>query len=85
MKPVVLVGHRHECPLHGDNEVTSGAVSALLGGREVACVGDTTGCGATIVSGSGTVMVNGKKVARVGDKTDHDGTLVEGDPGVRLD
>lgn len=84
MKPVVLVGHRHECPLHGTNEVTSGVASALFGGRQVACVGDTTRCGARITSGSSSVTIEGKQVACEGDRTDHDGTLVEGEPGVLI-
>lgn len=85
MKPVVLVGHRHECPLHGSTKVNSGVASVLLGGRQVACVGDTTSCGATIISGSSNVTIGGRRVAREGDRTDHEGTLVEGDAGVLLD
>jgi len=84
MKPVVLVGHRHECPVHGTNEVTSGVASVLLGGRQVACVGDTTGCGAQITSGSSGVTIEGRQVACEGDRTDHGGTLVEGEPGVLI-
>ena len=85
MKPVVLVGHRHECPLHGTNVVISGAPGTDFGGREVARVGDKTSCGATIISGSDGVTIGGRKVAREGDRTDHGGTLVEGEAGVLLD
>ncbi|MHC9015917.1 PAAR domain-containing protein [Stenotrophomonas bentonitica] len=85
MKPVVLVGHRHECPLHGTNEVTSGVASVLFGARQVACVGDTTSCGARITSGASGVTVEGRQVACEGDRTDHGGTLVEGEPGVLID
>ncbi|MBN3824848.1 hypothetical protein G3O00_14650 [Burkholderia sp. Ac-20384] len=81
MKPVVLVGHRHSCPLHGEGTVTSGAASFNLNGRPVACVGDHTSCGAEIETGSPGSAIDGRPVARLGDTTSHGGTLVEGDAG----
>lgn len=85
MKPIVLVGHRHACPLHGLGTVVSGASGASVGGRQVACVGDKISCGATIVSGAGGVTIGGKPVAREGDSTDHGGVLVEGEASALLD
>jgi uncharacterized Zn-binding protein involved in type VI secretion len=37
MKPIVLVGHKHDCPLHGAGEVVSGHTATLINGRAVAC------------------------------------------------
>lgn len=84
MRPVVLVGHRHSCPTHGLGIVTSGTSGVTVNGREVACVGDTTSCGAVIVTGSSSSFDN-RAVAREGDSTSHGGTLIEGDDGWLLD
>lgn len=80
MRPVVLLGHRHSCPMHGIGTVTSGTSSVTVNGRAVACIGDLTSCGAVIVSGSSTTF-GGSSVAREGDRTSHGGTLIEGDDG----
>lgn len=79
MKPVVLVGHQHSCPLHGDGTVTSGATDATVNGKAIARVGDSTSCGAVIRTGSADTLIEGQPVARQGDTTSHGGTLVEGD------
>ncbi|CAG9252150.1 MULTISPECIES: PAAR domain-containing protein [Paraburkholderia] len=84
MRPVVLVGHQHMCPIHGPGIVTTGTSGVLVGGRAVARVGDKTSCGAVIVSGSSSVF-DGSGVARMGDSTSHGGTLIEGDSGWLLD
>ncbi|MBA1198643.1 putative Zn-binding protein involved in type VI secretion [Pseudomonas sp. BIGb0278] len=81
MKPIVLIGHKHDCPIHGIGEVVSGTSATRVGGREVACVGDRISCGAVIESGSPSYAIAGKAVARLGDTTDHGGTLIEGDSG----
>ncbi|MGG5292321.1 PAAR domain-containing protein [Pseudomonas shirazensis] len=81
MKPIVLIGHKHDCPIHGIGEVVSGTSATMVSGREVACVGDRTSCGAVIESGSPSYAIAGKAVARLGDTTDHGGTLIEGDSG----
>ncbi|CAD5106245.1 PAAR domain-containing protein [Zestomonas carbonaria] len=81
MRPVVLVGHRHSCPIHGEGTVVSGAASADINGRPIARVGDSISCGAVIVSGSPGMIIEGQPVARQGDATSHGGTLLEGDPG----
>ncbi|GLO29284.1 MULTISPECIES: PAAR domain-containing protein [Pseudomonas] len=85
MNPVVLVGHRHVCPLHGINEVESGSATYIFNGRAVARVGDRTTCGAVIESGAEHFLVEGAAVARKGDRTDHGGVLEEGDDGWMLD
>ncbi|WP_414648248.1 PAAR domain-containing protein [Dyella sp.] len=77
--PVVLVGHRHSCPFHGDGRVTTGTKGGMVRDKLVACVGDRISCGATIISGSPGASLHGKPVARKGDTTDHGGTLEEGD------
>ncbi|WP_296229828.1 PAAR domain-containing protein [Pseudomonas sp. UBA4617] len=51
MKPVILVGHRHVCPLHGTNPVESGSSAYTFNGKPVARVGNRTTCGAVLVSG----------------------------------
>lgn len=79
MQPIVLLGHLHQCPLHGTGTVTSGAGSFLVNGTPVARVGDLTRCGAVINSGSATCHIEGQPIARVGDTTDHGGSLIEGD------
>ncbi|AYG45208.1 hypothetical protein DV532_13250 [Pseudomonas sp. Leaf58] len=85
MKPVVLVGHRHFCPLHGPNQVESGSARYTFNGRPVARVGDRTTCGAVIESGAEHFLIEGAAVARIGDRTDHGGVLEEGDAGWMLD
>lgn len=79
MKPVVLVGHAHDCPLHGRSTVETGAKRYTLNGKAVARVGDRTGCGAVIMTGARHYQVEGKAVARAGDRTDHGGVLIGGD------
>lgn len=81
MKPVVLVGHQHRCPLHGNGHVTTGASEATLNDRAIARVGDSISCGAVIQTGSADNLVEGQPVARVGDTTSNGGILVEGDDG----
>ena len=81
MKPLVLVCHAHECPMHGKGTVTTGAPGFSSDGRDVACVGDKTSCGATIITGNAGIRINGNPAATVGDVTDHGGTLTEGDSG----
>ncbi|WP_420995074.1 PAAR domain-containing protein [Cupriavidus sp. 30B13] len=85
MQPIVLVGHRHFCPIHGAGTVISGATNANVGDRAIARVGDKISCGAVIVSGSAVATIEGKSVARQGDTTSHGGTLIEGDSGWRVD
>jgi uncharacterized Zn-binding protein involved in type VI secretion len=84
MRPVVLVGHRHSCPMHGMGAVTGGTNGVTVNGRAVARIGDPTSCGAIIVTGSSSTF-GGKGVACKGDMTSHGGTLVEGDDGWLLD
>ena len=57
MKPVVLVGHRHECPLHGVNQVESGNATYTFNGRAVARVGDRTTGGAVIDMDESTLLL----------------------------
>lgn len=53
-------------------------------GNPVACVGDKTGCGATIIEGAPLAIVDGDLIAFVGAKTDHGGTLISGSPSVMV-
>ncbi|WP_330996475.1 PAAR domain-containing protein [Burkholderia cepacia] len=85
MRPVVLVGHRHSCPIHGDGTVVSGAESAAINGRAIARVGDRISCGAEIQTGSPGTEIEGQPVAREGDTTSHGGTLVEGEAGWQVE
>ncbi|MCO7568267.1 PAAR domain-containing protein [Pseudomonas sp. S 311-6] len=79
MRPVVLVGHRHDCPLHGAGTVVTGSANYTFNGKAVARVGDRISCGALIISGSTGYYIEGKAVARQGDHTDHGGVLIDGD------
>lgn len=79
MRPVTLVGHRHDCPLHGAGVVETGSAGYTFNGKPVARVSDRISCGALIVSGSTSYRIEGKAVARQGDETDHGGVLTEGD------
>ncbi|KRA01049.1 MAG: PAAR domain-containing protein [Achromobacter sp.] len=81
MKPIVLVGHRHSCPIHGNGTVVTGASEAIVNGRAIARIGDRISCGAIIQTGSPGTIIEGQPVARQGDKTSHGGTLVEGEAG----
>ncbi|MDH0649322.1 PAAR domain-containing protein [Pseudomonas sp. GD03858] len=81
MRPVVLVGHQHDCPVHGKGTVETGSPTYQFNGRAVARVGDRISCGALIVSGSASFRIDGRHVAGQGDQTDHGGVLVEGDSG----
>ncbi|MBI6898565.1 PAAR domain-containing protein [Pseudomonas putida] len=80
MKPVVLVGHRHLCPLHGEGTVISGAANATVNGRAIARMGDELSCGEVIETGAAYTLIEGSPAARQGDKTSHGGVLIEGDP-----
>ncbi|MDU9389342.1 PAAR domain-containing protein [Pseudomonas sp. zfem002] len=81
MQPIVLLGHQHDCPIHGKGIVTSGATDATVNGKPIARVGDSISCGAVIQTGSADTFIEGQTVARVGDTTSHGGILVEGDAG----
>ncbi len=81
MKPIVLVGHQHNCPLHGAGTVVSGASQAQVNGRAIARIGDQISCGAVILTGSPGTIIEGQPAARLGDTTSHGGTLVEGEAG----
>lgn len=85
MKPIVLVGHRHSCPLHGEGIVETGASATFVDGRAVARVGDCISCGAVIETGAACTIIEGQPAAREGDTTSHGGTLIEGDPGWLID
>lgn len=85
MRPIVLVGHRHVCPLHGTGVVVSGDSGMVSSGKEVACIGHQTSCGAVIQTGSSQFEINGKGVARMGDTTTHGGVLVEGEENWQID
>lgn len=85
MKPIVLVGHRHSCPIHGEGTVETGASAASVDGRAIARVGDRISCGAVIETGAGGTIIEDQPAAREGDTTSHGGILVEGDPGWLID
>lgn len=78
MPPIVLVGHRHSCPVHGDGTVTTGTSGVIVNDRAAACIGDHVSCGAVITTGSASTF-GGQGIAYVGCRTSHGGTLVEGD------
>ena len=81
MKPIVLVGHRHSCPIHGEGTVTTGSDANVADGRPVARVGDKISCGTVIETGADCTIIDGQPAAREGDTTSHGGAVVEGDSG----
>ncbi|MEZ2350845.1 PAAR domain-containing protein [Caballeronia sp. RCC_10] len=85
MPKVVLLGHRHQCPEHGEGVVTSASTGLEVNGRPAAGIGDSISCGAVIVSGSSSAEFGNRRVARVGDTTSHGGVLVEGADGFELE
>ncbi len=80
MKPVARLGDLHQCPKHkhGTTAITQVAGNSTDDGRPIACVGDKTACGATIIEGSSTAFIDGRAVAYVGCKTDHGGVIITG-------
>lgn len=85
MKAVVLVGHRHYCPIHGEGEVTTGSSTTMSSGRPITRVGDEVSCGAVIETGSPYHLDEGRPIARIGDSTSHGGSLEQGDSGWMID
>jgi len=86
-KPAATLGDMHSCPIkgHGTTPIVSGSGSLKVNGKPTACVGDTTGCGATIIEGAPVMMANGQLVAFQGSKTSHGGTIISGDSALMLD
>ncbi len=86
-KPAATLGDMHSCPIkgHGTTPIVSGSGSLTVNGKPTACVGDTTGCGATIIEGAPNAMANGQLVAFLGSKTSHGGTIISGDSSLMLD
>ncbi|WP_281212057.1 PAAR domain-containing protein [Pseudomonas fulva] len=85
MRSIVLLGHAHDCPLHGAGTVETGASATFVNGKAVARVGDRISCGAIIETGANCTLIEGQPAARAGDTTSHGGTLVEGYPGWLVD
>ena len=85
MSQIVLLGHRHQCPEHGQGVVITASTGLEVNGRPAAGVGDLISCGAVIQSGSSTASFGNRSVARVGDTTSHGGVLIEGDEGFNLE
>jgi uncharacterized Zn-binding protein involved in type VI secretion len=65
MKPAATVGDKHVCPVpgHSPSTVVSGSGLLTVNGKPTACVGDTVGCGATIIEGAPVAMAGGQLVA----------------------
>lgn len=51
-KPVVVIGDKCTCPVHGHQNCTiaSGSATHSINGKAVAYDGDKTSCGATLIS-----------------------------------
>ncbi|WP_159836765.1 PAAR domain-containing protein [Burkholderia sp. 8Y] len=82
MPKVVLLGHHHHCPEHGEGVVITASTGLEVNGRQAAGVGDLISCAAVIVSGSSFASFGDRSVARVRNTTNHGGVLLEGDDGV---
>ena len=77
--PIATLGDIHQCPLHGTTSIVSGDILHKVNGKPIACVGDKTGCGATIIEGVHLSKIGGKAVAYQGAKTSHGGVIISGD------
>jgi uncharacterized Zn-binding protein involved in type VI secretion len=57
---VARQGDLHSCPIpgHGITAITTGSPDTDANGQPVARIGDTCGCGATLVSGSPDTFCN---------------------------
>jgi uncharacterized Zn-binding protein involved in type VI secretion len=59
------VGDNHTCALppqagpHPPTVIVKGSFTVYVGGRPAARLGDTVGCGATIVRGASNVLIGG--------------------------
>lgn len=75
-RPFICIGDTHS---HG-GAVTSGATDSDIGGKAIACLGDTAVCSVhgpvKIVSGDPNVTFGGRPVARDGDKLSCGAVLV---------
>ncbi|AXO87917.1 hypothetical protein DZC75_07835 [Pseudomonas parafulva] len=64
MKPIVLIGHKHDCALHSEGEVVSGAIyhcgawSFHFKGQEVARQGDHIERGGVLIEGDPNCQVS---------------------------
>ncbi|WP_158259917.1 PAAR domain-containing protein [Phyllobacterium phragmitis] len=68
----------------GDSVICKRGASTIIGGsqhrcegKQIARVGDATGCGCTISQGSGHVKCGGQAVARQGDALSCGGSIVQ--------
>ncbi|HUJ10355.1 MAG TPA: PAAR domain-containing protein [Verrucomicrobiae bacterium] len=63
--PAAVQGTLHTCAMppdagpHPPTPIAMGSSTVFIGGQAAARVGDSTGCGASIVSGETTVIVGG--------------------------
>ena len=71
-----------QAPCPAGSSVTSGSGDVMVGGKQAARAGDSTGCGSTVVEGSSNVFINGKPAAVQGSSTGCGGSIVTGSSGV---
>ena len=63
--PAAVAGDMHSCAMppnagpHPPSPFTVGSSTVLVGGRSLLRVGDSSGCGASIIAGATNVMVGG--------------------------
>lgn len=77
---------QHACPQkgHSINAIANGSPNVFINGVPAARIGDSTGCGATILSGSSTVFINGVPAAIMGSATSHGGVIISGSGNVLI-
>lgn len=76
MPQIARIGDAVTCP-KGQTTIVGGSQNQA-GGQGIARVGDSTGCGCTILSGAKNVSCNGQKVAHVGSMVSCGGTVTGG-------
>lgn len=84
MLPVARLTDTHDCPVHGRNVIASCQSQATVDNLPIACVGDKTACGATIVTGSSNFTINGRPVAYLGSATSHSGVITTGSTTITI-
>ncbi len=80
--PALATDPGGQAPCPAGSAITSGSSNVIVGGKQAARAGDTTGCGSTIVEGSSNVFINGKPPAVQGSSTGCGGGVVTGSSGV---
>ena len=56
--PLIRLGDKTSCPIHGTNPIARGDASLIIDGKPAARHGDKTACGAMLIAGRQTTIDN---------------------------